>query len=259
MNQRRPKLGDILDDYCTRERRLTNHAIVAMVEDEVKLTRCTTCDTEHDFKHGKMPTLRRKKDAVSTAYKEVLAAVTGETATPTIAAPAARRDEGPDAAAPVAPPPEPAVKAAAAPARIFVPPVDEPPASVGDREAGNAVASDTRAAGAAEEVRVHRRLIRATLPRPENHVPDRPVPEFTMHQPADRGGRFRGGAGRGMGARHSGGRGGAPHGGQPRGPVFGRPPGDRGGPQGGRVPGRGDGNRPHRGGQAGRPGKKHSK
>jgi hypothetical protein len=242
MNQRRPNLGDILDDYCPRERRLTNHAIVAMVEDKVKLTRCTTCDTEHDFKNGKMPTLRRKKDAVSTAYKEVLAAVTGETAV-----------------APVAPPPEPAVTAAAAPAPAAVLQADGPHAAADDREAGNTAASEASGAGAAEEGRVHRRLIRATLPRPENHVPDRPVPEFTMHQPTDRGGKFRGGAGRGMGGRHSGGRVGGPHGGQPRGPVFGRPPGDRGGPQGGRVSGRGDANRPHRGGQAGRPGKKNSR
>jgi hypothetical protein len=243
MNQRRPKLGDILDDYCTRERRLTNHAIVAMVEDEVKLTRCTTCDTEHEFKHGKMPTLRRKKDAVSTAYKEVLAAVTGETATATIAVPAA-------------PPPEPAVQKAAVPVPAAAQ-ADKTPASAGEAETGATATSEAEGAGAAEEVRVHRRLIRAMLPRPENHVSDRPVPEFTMHQPTDRGGKFRGGAGRGMGVRHSGGRGGGQHGGQPRGPVFGRPSGDRGGPHGGRVSGRGDAHGPNRGGQPRRPGKKH--
>jgi hypothetical protein len=231
------------------------------VEDEVKLTRCTTCDTEHEFKHGKMPTLRRKKDAVSTAYKEVLAAVTGEAPTSTIAAPAALRTEAPDVAAPVAPPPKPAERVAAAPALppAFVPPTDEPGASADAGEAETGVAGEARGVVTAEEVRVHRRLIRATLPRPENHVPERPVPEFTMHQPADRGGKFRGGSGRGMGGRHGGGRGGGPQGGQQRGPVFGRPPGDRGGPQGGRMPGRGDAHRPHRGGQPGRPGKKHSR
>jgi hypothetical protein len=258
MNQRRPRLGDILDDYCPRERRLTNHAIVAMVEDEVKLTRCTTCDTEHDFKHGKMPTLRRKKDAVSAAYKEVLAAVTGETATPTIAAPAALRDEAADAASAVGPPPEPAVEGAALPAAAVMR-ADEPRTAAGDRKTEDAVESEVRVAGKAEDGRVHRRLIRATLPRPENHVPDRPVPEFTMRQPTDRGGKFRGGAGRGMGGRHAGGRGGGQHGGQSRGPVFGRPPGHGGGQPGNRVSGRGDGQRPHRGGQPGRPGKKPSK
>ena len=258
MNQRRPRLGDILDDYCPRERRLTNHAIVAMVEDEVRLTRCTTCDTEHDFKHGKMPTLRRKKDAVSTAYKEVLAAVTGETVTPTIVAPGALRDEVADAAAPVAPRPEPAVEATTLPAPA-VGRADEAPTSAGDQATGDVVESDAGGAGKAEDGRVHRRLIRATLPRLENHVPDRPVPEFTMRQPTDRGGKFRGGAGRGMGGRHAGGRGGGQHGGQARGPVFGRPPGNRGGQPGNRVSGPGDAHRPHRGGQSGRPGKKHSK
>jgi hypothetical protein len=61
MEQRRLRLGDILDDYCPRERRLTNHAVVAMIEEDVKQTRCTTCDTEHAYKGGKIPK-RRKKD-----------------------------------------------------------------------------------------------------------------------------------------------------------------------------------------------------
>src|SRR5437764_4701197 len=33
------RLGDILDDYCPRERRVTNHAIVALVEEDRKSTR----------------------------------------------------------------------------------------------------------------------------------------------------------------------------------------------------------------------------
>src|SRR6188508_963789 len=72
MEQRRLRLGDILDDYCPRERRVTNHAVVAMVEETVKQTRCTTCDAEHPFKGGQAPR-RRKKDGPSALYKEVLA------------------------------------------------------------------------------------------------------------------------------------------------------------------------------------------
>src|SRR5262245_32726541 len=72
MEQRRLRLGDILDDYCPRERRLTNHAVVAMIEDDVKQTRCTTCDAEHAYKGGKVPK-RRKKETTATLYKEVLA------------------------------------------------------------------------------------------------------------------------------------------------------------------------------------------
>src|SRR4051794_2272590 len=63
MQQRRLRLGDILDDYCPRERRLTNHAVVAMIEDQVKQTRCATCDAEHPYKGGKVPSPRRKKES----------------------------------------------------------------------------------------------------------------------------------------------------------------------------------------------------
>jgi hypothetical protein len=67
MQERRVRLGDILDDYCPRERRVTNHAVVAMVEDQVKQTRCTTCDADHEYKHAKVPAQRRKKASASPA------------------------------------------------------------------------------------------------------------------------------------------------------------------------------------------------
>src|SRR4051812_26300346 len=62
MQQRRLRLGDILDDYCPRERRITNHAVVAMIDDQVKQTRCTTCDADHEYKQARLPASRRKKD-----------------------------------------------------------------------------------------------------------------------------------------------------------------------------------------------------
>jgi hypothetical protein len=72
MEQRPLRLGDILDDYCPRERRVTNHAVVAMIGDDVKQTRCSTCDSEHVYKGGRQPR-RRKKDAPAALYREVLA------------------------------------------------------------------------------------------------------------------------------------------------------------------------------------------
>ena len=68
MQQRQLRLGDILDDYCPRERRLANHTVVAMVGNDVQITRCTTCDTEHPYKGGKAPRLRKKKTSVEAAY-----------------------------------------------------------------------------------------------------------------------------------------------------------------------------------------------
>src|SRR3982750_2151906 len=62
MEQRPLRLGDIVDDYCPRERRITNHVIVAIVEDAIRQTRCGTCDTEHVFKDARMPRRRSKGD-----------------------------------------------------------------------------------------------------------------------------------------------------------------------------------------------------
>src|SRR5215813_6957212 len=72
MQQRQLRLGDILDDYCPRERRLTNHAVVAMVGPDVKQVRCTTCDAEHEYKHAKVPRQRKKSDAPAALYAQVL-------------------------------------------------------------------------------------------------------------------------------------------------------------------------------------------
>src|SRR4029078_2512152 len=73
MQQRQLRLGDILDDYCPRERRVTNHAIVAMIGPDVKQTRCSTCDTEHEYKHAKVPRQRRKSETPAALYSQVLA------------------------------------------------------------------------------------------------------------------------------------------------------------------------------------------
>src|SRR4030095_10532886 len=73
MQQRQLRLGDILDDYCPRERRVTNHAVVAMLGSDVKQTRCTTCDAEHEYKHAKVPRQRRKTETPAALYSQVLA------------------------------------------------------------------------------------------------------------------------------------------------------------------------------------------
>ncbi len=235
MQQRRLRLGDILDDYCPRERRVTNHAIVAMVDDDIKQTRCTTCDAEHQFKHGRMPTLRRKKEAVSTAFQEVLAAVTSEpsTAAPHVVAPPREEVSVVAAASEPGLPPEP-----------VAPKVVEPAEVPGESEVAASGAGAGAEAHPADGGRVHRRLIRATLPRSENQPVARPIPEFTMHQPIGRGGKLRGGMSRAAGMR----------------PVFGRSAGGRGGVgQAGRPAGRNDAQRQSRGHHAARHGKKPSK
>ncbi len=182
MEQRRLRLGDILDDYCPRERRLTNHAVVAMIEENVKQTRCTTCDAEHAYKGGKLPR-RRKKETPAALYKEVLAG-----------------HLSPDGA-PIAPelapevPDVPAVPVAAAPPVASVPePAPAPVAAVavgGEGQAG-AEEDEQDAPLPVEEGPVHRPLIRAQLPRIEGQKEERRLPEFTIRQRGAGNGHFRG-------------------------------------------------------------------
>jgi hypothetical protein len=211
MEQRRLRLGDILDDYCPRERRVTNHVVVAMIEDDIRQTRCTTCDAEHAYKGGKAP--RRRKAAQ-----------------PVIVPPAA----GSVVARPHVDEPEPEtepdieIEADAAHDEIHA---DEPsPAPEPLQAVPPPVTDDVLA----DEGPVHRPLIRATLPRPEGIKTERPVPEFTIRQNPRANGNFRGGfssKGRGV---NGGGRPG-------NGPRFGRGPqqgrGQGGGRGGGVTPG----------------------
>src|SRR5438045_1644352 len=173
MQQRQLRLGDILDDYCTRERRVTNHAIVAMVGQDVKQTRCTTCDAEHEYKHAKIPRQRRKTEAPAALYAQVLAGgpkrVTHESQTETadVIEPGDELILTPEDEIPGTDAPE--VEAAGTPnvSDASTDRDDEPEEEPSEDEAP-------------EEGPVHRPLIRATLPRQEGQAPPaRPAPEFT--------------------------------------------------------------------------------
>jgi hypothetical protein len=223
MDQRRLRPGDRLDDYCPRERRLTDHVVVAVVDDTIKQTRCVACDTEHPFKDGKVPLRKKKKETPAVLVQEVIDTLTDETSTENatdpvpnlVMRPERRPAKGRRAAASAAPAvPVPAL----APPVPPEPDVPEPPSFDDVREEE-------------DEGPVHRRLIRATLPRPEGQAPVRPAPEFTVRQPGSRG--FA--------------RGGAPNtfGGKPPGPRFsgpwtGKPNGHAGGRPGVAAPGQAD-------------------
>ncbi|HXW06126.1 MAG TPA: hypothetical protein VD833_12895 [Vicinamibacterales bacterium] len=190
-----------MDDYCPRERRVTNHAIVAMVEDDIKQTRCTTCDAEHPYKGGKAPR-RRRKDAPSALYNEVLAGL-------------------PDGEpAPVLTSPDDDVAANSEPQAADIVDVTEESMGALPEAASPAAApqpeDDAASAPDVEEGPVHRPLIRATLPRPEGQKDTRPLPEFTIRQSGRGNGQFRGDA------RMKGRAGGPPNGNRaPGGPRFG--------------------------------------
>jgi hypothetical protein len=215
MEQRPLRLGDIVDDYCPRERRITNHAIVAIVEDSVRQTRCTTCDSEHVYKEAREP--RRRKIPGSELV-----------------------------------PPEPAVRPATP--RPLTAAADSPVSATGSAASSDDAPSlsgeledPEPRAGSDDAWPAHRQLIRATLPRTEGEPPaPRPIPEFTMHQRQGRSQGFRysqpwnghgNGPERGHGADRGNGNGfrqGRPAFGNGRGPASGPPQGSgQGQPPGG--------------------------
>jgi len=237
MEQRPLRLGNLVDDYCPRERRVTNHVIVAIVDDEIRQTRCSTCEAEHAYRAAQVPR-RRKKEGATALYDEVLASVAGSQ----LVAPRQPGSEPPEASDVD----EPAVSGASATQDV----TDQPPSS-------NLAAASPE--GAPAETNRHmvddrpddawpanRQLIRATLPRTDVPPIPRPIPEFTMHQRQSRGGHgFRHGQGwqgQGQGGFRSGRPGGGQGQGQGQGPRHGhgRGPGQGRPGQGGGQP---DGNR----------------
>jgi hypothetical protein len=187
MQDRRYRPGDVLDDYCPRERRITDHAIVAMIDDEIRRTRCGVCDAEHEYKEAKVPSPRRKTQPPAL-FNQVLDGLNGP-------APKSR---------PAAVDGEPEIDSAAAAEPIAVAAVEDDPIEA----SGNVEAQPPPLAAAAEddapiddegrdEGGFRRSLIRATFPRPEGQAPaDRKIPEFTIQSLQNR----RNGAGQ----RHAG-------------------------------------------------------
>lgn len=68
------RLGDYIDDHCSRCKRTTDHAVVAMMGEEVLKTRCRTCNSEHKYRHNKS---RSKEMTAKEAFDTLLASAMG--------------------------------------------------------------------------------------------------------------------------------------------------------------------------------------
>ena len=99
------RLGDEIDDYCVKCRRLTNHSIVSMVETKAAKVRCRTCYSDHDFRNEQAPPSKKELARQKELFNAVLAGVAPAEAI------AAEVDAPPVPEAPVEP------EAAAAPAK----------------------------------------------------------------------------------------------------------------------------------------------
>ena len=215
MQDRRHRPGDVLDDYCPRERRITDHAIVAMIDDRIQQTRCGSCDAEHEYKGGKVPPPRRKTQPPAL-FTQVLDNLNGSTPKPQSPAAVSPEPQTTPDAVPQEPIP---MLTATAVAVVKPPPAAAPPApavsQAADADADGEPAADD---DSREQGGFRRSLIRATFPRPEGQAPPpRALPEFTIQSLLNRrnnnqrnaGGpsNFRGGGG-GGGRRRPGGPGG---------------------------------------------------
>ena len=49
------RLGDVIDDFCVKCKRLTNHSVVSIVNEEPAKVRCRTCYSDHDYRHEQAP------------------------------------------------------------------------------------------------------------------------------------------------------------------------------------------------------------
>lgn len=71
------RLGDDVDDYCIKCRRITNHAVVSVVNNEAAKVRCRTCYHDHDFRHEIAPPTKKELKAAELLNAALAAAANG--------------------------------------------------------------------------------------------------------------------------------------------------------------------------------------
>src|SRR5262249_8117407 len=78
---REVRLGDDIDDYCVRCKRIMNHAVVSVMNAEPAKVRCRTCHSDHDYRHEQAPPPKvdLRKQAL---FNEVLKKVDPEESVP---------------------------------------------------------------------------------------------------------------------------------------------------------------------------------
>jgi len=52
---REVRLGDVIDDYCVKCKRIMNHSVVSILNEEPAKVRCRTCHSDHDYRHEQAP------------------------------------------------------------------------------------------------------------------------------------------------------------------------------------------------------------
>lgn len=68
------RLGDTVEDYCSRCKLSLDHSVVAMSGEEVLKVLCRTCNSEHKYRKNRSG---KKQMTAQEAFNKVLASVTG--------------------------------------------------------------------------------------------------------------------------------------------------------------------------------------
>lgn len=69
------RLGDVIDDYCVKCRRITNHSIVSLVNGGAAKVRCRTCYNDHDYRNEQAPPTKKELARQKELYNAVLSGV----------------------------------------------------------------------------------------------------------------------------------------------------------------------------------------
>jgi hypothetical protein len=103
------RLGDDIDDFCVKCKRVTNHNVLAIVDDAPAKVRCRTCYHEQEFRDSVAPPSKRELKKAAEAAAEAEAKAGAEAESKAAAAVKAR----PAARAAKPKPPRPAPRKAA--------------------------------------------------------------------------------------------------------------------------------------------------
>lgn len=75
------RLGDDIDDFCQKCKRVTNHSVLSLVEEQAAKVRCRTCYHEQDFRNCVAPPSRRelkKAELLNEVMKKMPGATDGD-------------------------------------------------------------------------------------------------------------------------------------------------------------------------------------
>ena len=80
------RLGDEIDDYCIKCRRLTNHVIVSLLDGKAAKVRCRSCYSDHDYRNEIVPPSKKELAKQKELFSAVLAGLTAPEADPPLEA-----------------------------------------------------------------------------------------------------------------------------------------------------------------------------